>query len=162
MERLRAAPLENGHLFSGGIGRVRASEHWRYAQDGDDWAREMFDRHYSRQGGAALFMGPGEKMPLLTEDGLALFAWRKYKSDDGQTGVNCAIFRNEGPTLSSLLILDAERVAWKEWPGERLFTYVDPKKVRSSNPGACFIAAGWRRCGITKKRKLIILEKLPG
>jgi hypothetical protein len=152
--------MNQPHLFSGGVGRVHASEFWRYARDGDDWAREMFDRHYSRQGAADLFVGPGRKVVLLTEDGRALFAWRKYISDDGQTGVNCAIFRNEGPTLSSLLILDAERVAWAEWPGQRLFTYVDPKKVRSPNPGACFIAAGWRRCGITKKRKLLILEKL--
>lgn len=151
-------------LFSAGIGRVHLSLHWRLAQDGDPAAREMFDRHYSRRRSSVskLFIGPGYKLPMLTEDGSALFVWRKFKSRDGQTGVNCAIFRNEGPTLSSELILDAERVAWSDWPGERLFTYVDPRKVKSKNPGACFIAAGWRRCGITKKRKLVILEKLPG
>ncbi len=98
---------------------------------------------------------------MLTEDGLALFVWRKFISDDGQTGVNCAVFRNESPTLSSRLILDAETVAWTDWPGQRLYTYVDPNKIRSTNPGACFIAAGWRRCGVTKKRGLVILEKTP-
>jgi hypothetical protein len=38
---------------------------------------------------------------------------------------------------------------------------VNPRRVRSSNPGYCFQLAGWRRCGITKIRKLLILEALP-
>lgn len=153
----------NGELFSIGVGRIHLSEHWRYARDGDDGAREFFNRHYSRRqaSDSKQFVGPGNKLVMLTEDGLALFVWRKFISDSGEAGVNCAVFRNESPTLSSILILDAEKVAWTDWPGERLYTYVDPKKIRSTNPGACFIAAGWRRCGITKKRKLVILEKLP-
>jgi hypothetical protein len=31
--------------------------------------------------------------------------------------VNCAVFRNEGPVLSSDLILEAEELAWGRWPG---------------------------------------------
>jgi hypothetical protein len=99
-------------------------------------------------------------MVLLTTDGRALFVWRKFRSDDGQEGINCAIFRNEGPKLSSGLILEAEPLAWRRWPGERLYTYVNPKKVKSTNPGYCFLMAGWRKCGKTKGG-LIILEKLP-
>jgi hypothetical protein len=62
----------------------------------------LYDRHYSKYHYAdgrrpKLFVGPGEKMVLLTTDHLALFAWRKFRSMDGQQGVNCAIFRNEGP-----------------------------------------------------------------
>ena len=153
-------------LFSNGIGRRQLGKYWMEARDGDMGAREFFDAHYSRKRYAdgrepLLFVGPGFKKVLVTEDGTALWAWRKYKSDDGQVGVNCAIFRNEGPTLSSLLILDAEQIAWARWPGERLFTYVDPSKVKSANPGACFIAAGWKRCGITKVNKLLIFEKRP-
>ena len=45
-------------------------------------------------------------------------------------------------------------------PGERMFTYVNPKLIRSANPGYCFKVCGWRICGVTKKRKLIILEKM--
>jgi hypothetical protein len=37
-------------------------------------------------------------------------------------------------------------------------TYVDRKKVRSSNPGFCFLAAGWRRCGTTRSG-LEVLER---
>ena len=49
--------------------------------------------------------------------------------------------------------------AWKRWPGERLYTYVDPKKIKSTNPGYCFKVCGWRKCGVTKHRKLHILER---
>jgi len=46
-----------------------------------------------------------------------------------------------------------------KWPGERLYTYVNSHKIRSTNPGYCFLRAGWRKCGMTKGG-LIILEKL--
>jgi hypothetical protein len=108
-----------------------------------------------------LFVGPGEKMLLMTTDGRALFVWRKFISGDGQQGVNCAVFRNESDVLSSELILEAEQLAWNRWPGERLYTYVNAKAIQSSNPGFCFLKAGWKRCGITKVNKLVILEKYP-
>ncbi len=137
-------------------------------RDGDDRARALFNRHYSRYVYADgrrpwLFVGPGEKMVLLTLGCDALFVWRRFLSMDDQTGVNCAVFRNEAPDryLSSDLILKAMEMAWARWPGERLYTYVNPRRVRSQNPGACFKAAGWRRCGVTKRRGLLILEVLP-
>lgn len=139
---------------------------WIAIKDGDDHARSVFDRHYSRYFYAdgrqpRLFVGPGQKTVLVTPCRRALFVWRKFQSMDDQRGVNCAIFRNEGAGLSSDLITAADAIADERWPGERHYTYVDPRKVRSSNPGYCFIQAGWRRCGVTKKRRLIILERLP-
>jgi hypothetical protein len=104
-----------------------------------------------------LFCGPGEKMVLLTEREDALFVWRKFIDDSGQQGVNCAIFRNESGILSSLLIREAMLHAWRRWPGERLYTYVNPRKIRSSNPGCCFKMAGWKVCGVSKGG-LAILE----
>lgn len=153
-------------LFEASVGLLKVGVYWFKCRDGDDGAREFFDRHYSRHFYAdgrlpKLFVGPGWKCVLITKDGLAMFVWRKFISRAGEHGVNCAVFRNEGATLSSKLILDAEVIAWAKWPGARLYTYVNPKGIRSTNPGACFIAAGWRRCGLTKKRKLVILEKLP-
>jgi hypothetical protein len=138
---------------------------WYESRDGDATARAIFDRHYSRRRyrdgrRPALFVGPGEKMVLVTAEADALFIWRKFRSLDGQQGINCAVFRNESRRLSSDLIRDASRLAWKRWPGERLYTYVNPRKVKSSNPGFCFLMAGWRRCGVSKGG-LIILEKLP-
>lgn len=81
-------------------------------------------------------------------------------TDDLYSGVCAAVFRNESPVLSSALILEAEQHAWARWPGERLYTYVDPGAVRSTNPGTCYLKAGWRKCGATG-RGLLILEKLP-
>jgi hypothetical protein len=139
---------------------------WYQAKDADPRAKNLFDRHYSKYHyvdgrNPPQFVGPGEKMVLMTCACDALFVWRKFISADGQQGVNCSVFRNEGCILSSLLITEACSLAWARWPGERLFTYVNPRKIRSTNPGFCFLRAGWRRCGITKRRKLIILEKLP-
>ena len=77
-----------------------------------------------------------------------------------QTGVNCAVFRNEGEQLSSFLIGRAQKLARQRWPGERLYTYVDPRKTRHKrDPGRCFRRAGWRPCGETKGG-LQILEAL--
>ncbi len=105
--------------------------------------------------------GPGEKLVLLTPCARALFVWRKFISKDQQAGVNCAIFRNEGAGLASDLIRAAMVAGWARWPGERFYTYVNPRRVRSANPGFCFKEAGWRLCGITKTRRLLVLEALP-
>ena len=139
---------------------------WIEVKDGNDTARALFDQHYSRYRYAdgrkpLLFVGPGEKLVLLTPDARAVFVWRKFKSADGQPGVNCAVFRNDGSQLSSDLIREADRIAWARWPGERHYTYVNQRRVRSVNPGCCFLKAGWRKCGITKKRRYLIFEILP-
>lgn len=100
-------------------------------------------------------------MVLLTSDVRALCVWKKFISKDAQDGVNCAAYRNEGAGLSSMLLRQAMDLAWAKWPGERLYTYVNPRKVCSPNPGYCFKMAGWRLCGVTKSRKLLVLECLP-
>lgn len=138
---------------------------WVEVKDGNDTGRAIFDRHYSRyqyKDGRKplLYVGPGEKMVLLWHDARALFVWRKFRSMDNQSGVNCAIFRNEGAGLSSDLIKSADALADDRWPAHRHYTYVNPRAVKSANPGFCFLAAGWRRCGVTKARKLLILERL--
>lgn len=138
--------------------------YWFGIRDGDERGRTMLNRHYTHRrytDGRTVrrFAGPGEKTVLMTADSLALFVWRKFIDASGQHGINCAVFRNEGPHLSSRLILEAEQIAWRRWPGERLYTYVSPK-VRSTNPGYCFLMAGWRKCGRSKSG-LIIMEKLP-
>jgi hypothetical protein len=140
------------------------AETWIPVLDGNESARHLFDRHYSRYRYAdgrkpKLFVGPGEKMVLSTPCAMALFIWRKFISGDGQEGVNCAVFRNETDMRSSDLIMEADALADARWPGERHYTYVDAGKIRSTNPGYCFQRAGWRKCGITKWNKLVILER---
>lgn len=142
---------------------------WIEVKDGNDTARSLFNRHYSRYIYAdgrkpKIFVGPGEKLVLLTADARALCVWRKFKSADGQEGINCAVFRNESEDRASDLLRAAMATAWDRWPGERLYTYIDtyqvPPKLVRGNPvwGYCFRKAGWRFCGVSKARKLIIME----
>lgn len=137
--------------------------YWIGVSDGDRRALALFERHYScyqykdlRQ--RTIFVGPGEKMVLLTYAADALFVWRKFISGDGQQGINCAVFRNESPIRSSTLILEAMDLAAQRWSRERLYTYVKPSAIKSTNPGYCFKAAGWHVCGETKVNKLLVLE----
>lgn len=141
---------------------------WVPVRDGNLTVASLYDRHYSRNPasrGNARCAGPGEKMVLLTPCVRAAFVWRKFidkcideRTGDPQVGVNCAVFRNEGAGISSELILSAMRLGWQRWPGQRFYTYVNPRRVRSLNPGYCFLMAGWRRCGFTKTRRLLVLE----
>jgi len=145
-------------------------QNWYAVKDGDATASALYERHYScvnikkrRRTGDKRICGPGEHMVLLADSGRALFVWVKHNRPDkaGQSGVYCAIFRNEGPLLSSALILEAEQLAWQRWPDERLYTYIGASKIKSVNPGYCFKVAGWTVCGVTKVNKLVILEKRP-
>jgi hypothetical protein len=138
--------------------------HWWITKDGDEFCKELYDRHYSRyqykdERITKLFCGPGQKIVLRTWEADALFVWRKFKDDSGQQGVNCAVFRNESKIKSSELIRQADAIADFIWPRERHYTYVNAKKIRSQNPGFCFLKTGWKKCGLTKKG-LIILEKI--
>ena len=140
---------------------------WIGIKDGDPRAVALFNRHYSaRRGGDRIrygMSGPGQTMTLLTVQCDALYIWLNNQVEryDGQVGLNCTIFRNEGPVLSSELILEAEGLAWQRWPGIRLFTYVWDSKVESINPGYCFKMAGWKTCGRNADGRLTILEKYP-
>lgn len=136
---------------------------WWLTRDGDATCLAMYERHYSayryRDGRKRkLFCGPGEKVVLRTEAGDAFFVWRRFRDDSGQQGVNCAVFRNEAPAKyrSSNLIRQADAIADCIWPGVRHYTYVRAEAVRSKNPGFCFIAAGWHKCGTTKGGLLIL------
>jgi hypothetical protein len=144
---------------------------WMEVRDANPSALAIFHRHYSykpyRDGRRPQhFVGPGEKLVLLTPDARALFVWRKFISGDGQQGVNCAVFRNEGAAVASDLIRAADELAWQRWPGERHYTYVNDRKVRRSRtPGRCFLKAGWRyvrgedgKPARTKWNRLLVLE----
>lgn len=138
---------------------------WWLTKDADRDCLELYERHYSARTGVDReghwqFVGPGTKVVLRTERADAVFVWREFIDDSGQEGINCAVFRNESPHQSSGLIRQADAIADCLWPHRRHYTYVDPDEVASTNPGFCFICAGWRRCGVTDGG-LIVLERLP-
>ena len=99
----------------------------------------------------------------MAPDSSALFVWRRFIEVHASEprGVYCGVFRREGgPWLASQMVLAAESFAWGRWPGERLYTHVNPRKIRSSNPGFCFKQAGWSVARVTGKG-LVELEKHP-
>jgi len=138
-------------------------KYWWLTKDGDQFCLDLYERHYScrqyKDGRKRkLFIGPGEKIVLRTWNGDAMFVWRKYINDAKEEGICCSIFRNESKIKSSTLIQQADEIAFAVWPDQRHYTYVNAKKIKSTNAGYCFKKAGWKRCGITKLQSLIILE----
>ncbi|MBV8781017.1 MAG: hypothetical protein JO353_06435 [Phycisphaerae bacterium] len=151
---------------------------WCEAIDGNPAALSLYLRHYSSRkarrrgrraiGAGKLFVGPGEKLVLISQWEDAVFAWRLSRfRQDNEAGVECTIFRNESAHRNSEMIVEAVRLAWKEWPHQRLFTFVDPDAIAGTNPGYCFKLAGWSLCRdqAGKPRSTatgkFILERLP-
>jgi hypothetical protein len=121
---------------------------WEIARRSDPIVCELADRHYPRRvRGCGQVGGPGQILVLRSLDHRA--AWithRTYYPADGLDAWRCAMFRNEGPTLSSALITAAMGLTAQQWGDPRpdgWVTYVDTAKVRSTNPGYCFQVAGW-------------------
>ncbi|HYR45041.1 MAG TPA: hypothetical protein VER98_18565 [Terriglobia bacterium] len=125
----------------------------------------LADRHYSRRTvGARQFMNNGKKLVIRNTEGTLLFGWMfpdPAMRMDSQTGYNCAIFRNESRRRSSEIILECERLAIDKWGQDRMYTFIDPKKIRSVNPGYCFKCAGWHTEGLTQSGKHILVKCLP-
>lgn len=148
-------------------------EGWIEVRDGNPSLMDIFRRHYSYEPPPsgkrkqALAIGPGFKLALMTADAGAICTWRKEQHrKDGQAGINCSIYRRESGEVPSELLKAAMGLAWARWPGERLFTFINPRKVRPTmmrgRPtwGHCFYQAGWRYAGQTLTG-LHILEALP-
>lgn len=137
--------------------------YWYSVGDRDDRAVALYERHYSciHKGNrlSREITPPGESMVLLGANNDALWVWSIEKHRrDGQQGVNCNVFRNESGIQSSVLIREAMEIAFQKWPGDRLFTFIDASKIRSTNPGYCFQVCGWQKCGVTQRRGLLIFE----
>lgn len=139
---------------------------WWITKDGDRSCLAMYRRHYSayeyRDGRrVSQFVGPGTPIVLRTSDARAIFVWRQYIDDTipKQEGIECSVFRNEGPHLSSELIRQADAIADFCWPGERHYTKINPEKIRSNNPGFCFRMAGWNKCKYRTQNGLLIFER---
>lgn len=129
----------------------------------DQTPRLLADRHYSRQShGNKQFVGPGRVIILVDHAGLVVFAWRWQLKDrpDGQTGYECAIFRNESTRQSSDIIREAEDYAVRKWGPSRVFTYVDPAAIQSVNPGYCFKVCGWKSDGQSASGKIRLVKHL--
>lgn len=112
----------------------------------------------------------------VTEAQINAVNWLCQHGGDGmwdKTGVLiaawlCSAFRNEGAGLSSDLIVQAvaaTRALYGEPPALGMVTFVDVDKVRAkSDPGYCFLKAGFMHVGWTKgglKALQLVPERMP-
>lgn len=153
--------------------------HWHIVGRTDKRARELADRHYSRQTiGATEFCPPGNNIVLIVQSGdTASALWVSHRPDpranlakprqDGFSYWDNPYFRNESGILSSELIIQAlaiTRYIWKDdyLPCDGFHSFVNPKFVKPIKRhgelfyGYCFYCAGFRAWEQrTKSRKLI-------
>lgn len=123
---------------------------WQRVTKFDQRARELADRHYSRQShGDRQFMPPGITF-VLWQPG-AVWGVVEHLDPRGTRRWRCSIFRNETTQRASDLIREATAATQLHWANHLggasmpLTTEVAPSKVRpKANPGHCFIIAGWR------------------
>lgn len=126
--------------------------------------------HYSRRTpGSRTFTGVGQEIVLVTACGRAVWACVRQKTPSARgTGGSRGrignadvkprfiwrnmVFRNLGAGLSSELIRSALATTYVEWkarygflPEEKLRTEIGIRDVKSSNPGYCYLVAGWVR-----------------
>ena len=147
--------------------------HWVEVTKANRQARRMADRHYSfwkhhNRPNSHEVGPPGQKIILLTSDSKALWGshrpapWAGITRSDGLTGLFCFIFRNEGysEACSSDLIREAVGLTASRWGMDDFWTYVARDKVRSTNPGYCFLKAGFEHDGWTESAKLGQLRRL--
>ena len=141
---------------------------WRRSDKFDPAARSIADRHYNRQKpGTPQFVRPAKSLVLRSSDGGALWVsiWPEFAQHAWRGAWECQIFRREhGEMVASEMIRHAVAHTCEDFgtpPALGMVTFVDPEKVASSNPGYCFLRAGFRRVGITKERKRVALQLLP-
>lgn len=141
---------------------------WLISDRGDQDVRRLIDGesfgggkpHYSRQSpGHPKFTRNGQNIVFVTPCLRA--AWISFRPTPGKAerkdkleAWECALFRNEGAGLSSDLIREATLLTYALWghpPADGLITFVKPAAIRSTNPGFCYLMAGWRRDGVSRK-----------
>lgn len=121
---------------------------WQRRRRTDPAACALADRHYSRQTRGSGRLGPPARtLVFVTADETALWltSWPKYPMDELDAW-RCSIFRNEGSARSSDLIraaMELTAAIWADRPEAGWLTWVDRAAVASSNPGYCFLRAGW-------------------
>lgn len=141
--------------------------------------------HYSRRSpGSKTFTGVGREIVLVTDCGRAVWAcvYQRTPTARGSGGSRGRagsvdqrprylwrnmLFRNLGAGLSSELITLATAETYLQWtrrygslPAERLRTEIGVAQVRSTNPGFCYLIAGWEP-GETRNGKRFLYAPLP-
>ncbi|WP_182102742.1 hypothetical protein [Niallia taxi] len=131
---------------------------WVVTNKGDQDVRRLYDRHYTRDPkkiGNRQFTRPGPNVVLKTDDNKAGWvAWHSSYRKDGFDAFECTMYRNESPKYKSsemikiavLATIEEFKKNGIELPKDGVITYVNDEKIQNhSNPGYCFMRAGFRK-----------------
>ena len=141
---------------------------WTVSHRADQKARVIADRHYNRQKpGTPQFVPPGRCFVLRQKRAVWVTSWpfaEYVKHEWGGAWVNSLFRRQGGRQIASEMIRDAvaaTRWFWPETPALGMITFVDQSKVRQkSQPGRCYLEAGFKYVGKTKGG-LLAFQMLP-
>ncbi|HEX8781679.1 MAG TPA: hypothetical protein VF728_11000 [Nocardioides sp.] len=141
---------------------------WSLSFRADRAAARIADRHYNRQSpGSPQFVPPGACLVLRAEQSVWVTSWplaEYVKHAWAGAWINSLFRREGGDVQASDMIRFAvahTRATWPAVPELGMVTFVDPDEVESTNPGYCYLKAGFKRVGKTKDRKLIALQLVP-
>ncbi len=144
---------------------------WQLSHRADAEVVPIADRHYNRQKiGSPQFVPPGRCLVFKIGTRAQLFnrytggafwitSWpyAEYVKHAWAGAWVCSAFRNEGAGLSSDLILEAIALTRSVWepPELGMITFINAVKTtrgrsRTSQPGKCFLDAGFQPVGQTK------------
>ena len=141
---------------------------WELSHRADQKARVIADRHYNRQKpGTPQFVPPGRCFVLKQKRAVWVSSWpfaQYVKHQWAGAWVNSLFRRQGGRQIASEMIRDAvaaTRYHWPAIPELGMITFVDEGKVRKkTNPGRCYIEAGFTLVGKTKGG-LLAFQMLP-
>lgn len=146
---------------------------WQLSDRADPVANRIAKRHYNCQSpDSDQWVKPGACLCLRTESGDAVWSssfplaeWTKHAWAGAWENTT---FRNESPHRASDMIREAVAITVHVWgrpPPLGMLTLVDPAAVAAkSDPGHCYIIAGFRPAGVTLSGKLAFLlapERMP-
>jgi hypothetical protein len=172
-----SAPVARAYERPSPVTLPSGERHWLITDKGDPDARALVDGevttgipHYSRQSpGSRLFTRNGQNLVFITEDKLAV--WVTFRPTPGKAtrsdkldAWECALFRNDGPYKSSVLIREAVLLScaiWGALPKDGFITFVKPECLRTEIAGYCYKRAGWRRVGHSSDGKPLLRAPRP-
>lgn len=142
---------------------------WHRVKVSDPLARAMRDRHYSTKYPGGRTVGPpGRRLVLISDDEQALWIthWpQAHLVLDGFDALRCTVFRREGRRRERASVLIRAAMAMSEayfGPApDGWLTYVEPRRVKSSEPGYSFKMAGFSLDEDFRSPRLIRLVAAP-
>ena len=114
------------------------------------------------------FCRPGRNIVIKTTDSKAgLVFWRGIADHEYKDCWENTLFHNESSVLSSVLLKESVSYLFHfvikggDLPKDGIISYVQKAKVRSSNPGFCYMKAGFDLIKESEKFRIFQIKQVP-